>query len=132
MLGLTAKFADLWNAWLIFGRSHPDEVRPLTGRVDAACRRIGRDPASLGRSVALRVALGGSSNQVRATLRRAGGRLAGFRASAVPLTGSPSALAEALAAFAAEGITHVQLEMQSNSLAEVEEFGNVLQVLDRM
>ncbi len=55
----------------------------------------------------------------------------GLKAEAVPLTGSPAALAEALLAFAAEGISHVQVELQSNSLAEVEAFASVLQALDR-
>jgi alkanesulfonate monooxygenase SsuD/methylene tetrahydromethanopterin reductase-like flavin-dependent oxidoreductase (luciferase family) len=131
MLGLTARFADLWNAWLIFGRSHPGEVPPLRAKVDAACQRIGRDPASLGRTVAVRVALGGRSARVHAALRRLGSSLLGVGERAAPLIGPPAALADALVGFADEGVSHVQLEVQSNSLAEVEAFASVLQALDR-
>jgi alkanesulfonate monooxygenase SsuD/methylene tetrahydromethanopterin reductase-like flavin-dependent oxidoreductase (luciferase family) len=131
MLGLTAKFADLWNAWLIFGRSHPSEIPPLRAKVDAACQRIGRDPASLGRTVAVRVALGGPSGRVSAALWRLGARLTGVNTRAVPLIGSPAVLADALIGFAGQGISHVQLEVQSNSLAEVEAFASVLHALDR-
>ena len=74
---------------------------------------------------------GGSSGQLRASLLQLGARPAGLKAEAVPLTGSPAALAEALLAFAAEGISHVQVELQSNPLAEVEAFAGVLQDLDR-
>ncbi len=80
MLSLTARFADLWNAWLIFGRSHPDEIPQFRAKVDAACQQIGRDPASLGRTVAVRVAPGGSSGQLRASLLQLGARLAGLKA----------------------------------------------------
>jgi alkanesulfonate monooxygenase SsuD/methylene tetrahydromethanopterin reductase-like flavin-dependent oxidoreductase (luciferase family) len=131
MLSLTARFADLWNAWLIFGRSHPGEIPPLRARVDAACRRVGRDPASLGRSVAIRVALGGRSGRVLAALWRIGAGLAGASTRPSPLIGSPAGLADALLGFAGQGISHVQVEVQSNSLAEVEAFARVLDALDR-
>jgi alkanesulfonate monooxygenase SsuD/methylene tetrahydromethanopterin reductase-like flavin-dependent oxidoreductase (luciferase family) len=131
MLRLTAQFADLWNAWLIFGRSHPSEIPPLRAKVDAACQTVGRDPASLGRSVAVRAALAGPSGRVHAALWRLGARLAGANASAAPMIGSPAALADGLIGFAGQGISHVQVEVQSNSLAEVEAFARVLDALDR-
>ena len=57
MLRLTATYADQWNAWLAFGRSHADEIPPLRARVDAACRNAGRDPASLARTATVTVDL---------------------------------------------------------------------------
>jgi alkanesulfonate monooxygenase SsuD/methylene tetrahydromethanopterin reductase-like flavin-dependent oxidoreductase (luciferase family) len=131
MLGLTARFADLWNVWLIFGRSHPGEIPPLRTKVDIACQKIGRDPTSLGRTVAVRVAQEKSSRNLRATIQRVAGRLVRLSAGAVPLRGSPAVLADGLMEFAAEGISHVQIELQSNSLAEVEAFASVLEALDR-
>ena len=39
MLGLIARYADIWNGWLLHSRSHPDEVPPLTAALDDACAR---------------------------------------------------------------------------------------------
>lgn len=50
-LALTARYADVWNA---SGGSTPDELTALSSRLDAACERIGRDPASIRRSVQYR------------------------------------------------------------------------------
>jgi alkanesulfonate monooxygenase SsuD/methylene tetrahydromethanopterin reductase-like flavin-dependent oxidoreductase (luciferase family) len=114
MMGLTARYADLWNGWLAFDRSFPDAVPPLREAIDAACAAIGRDPATLARTVAIRVAFFGQ------TVR-----------DATPLTGSPRELAEFLRDFAAEGISHVQIWLAPNNLAAVEAFAPVLELLDR-
>ncbi len=53
MLGLTARWADAWNAaW--FGRVD-ESLRRLTSDLDAACDAAGRDRASIRRTIALRV-----------------------------------------------------------------------------
>jgi F420-dependent oxidoreductase-like protein len=44
-LMLTARHADVWNP------SGPDDLTQLTERLEAACARIGRDPATIRRSV---------------------------------------------------------------------------------
>ena len=59
MLDLTARYADVWNGWIADRRTHPDVVPPLREAVDAACRAVGRDPATLGRSLTVGVAFGG-------------------------------------------------------------------------
>lgn len=46
MLRLTAKHADIWNA-----RGTAEEAGAVNRRLDEACREIGRDPATLIRSV---------------------------------------------------------------------------------
>jgi F420-dependent oxidoreductase-like protein len=46
-LALTARYADVWNA---SGGSTPEAVADLVNRLDAACERVGRDPATLRRS----------------------------------------------------------------------------------
>lgn len=45
MLGLTARFADEWNAW-----SSPESLRERMAALDHACERHDRDPATLHRS----------------------------------------------------------------------------------
>ena len=47
-LALTARYADVWNA---SGGSTPAELAALSSRLDAACDRVGRHPASIRRSV---------------------------------------------------------------------------------
>jgi alkanesulfonate monooxygenase SsuD/methylene tetrahydromethanopterin reductase-like flavin-dependent oxidoreductase (luciferase family) len=115
MLRLTAQYADLWNGWLTYGRSHPDAVPPLRAAVDAACAAVGRDPATLGRTVAVRAMLLGR---------------AAFPGEE-PLSGTPAELAAALRAFASEGIAHVQVWPIPNTLDGVEAFAPVLELLDR-
>ncbi len=45
MLGLTARFADEWNAW-----SSPESLRERMAALDHACERHDRDPATVHRS----------------------------------------------------------------------------------
>jgi alkanesulfonate monooxygenase SsuD/methylene tetrahydromethanopterin reductase-like flavin-dependent oxidoreductase (luciferase family) len=53
MLELTARWADAWNtAW--YGRVD-DQLRRRAADLDEACARVGREPASIRRTVGLRV-----------------------------------------------------------------------------
>ena len=114
MLRLTAQYADLWNGWLVFGRNYADVVPPLRQAVDEACRRHGRDPATLGRTASVRVAMLGE--------------LPPF---GEPIQGGPEEVAAALRAFAGEGVSHVQVWLTPNTLGAVEAFAPVLELLDR-
>ena len=119
MLRLTAQYADLWNGWLAFGRSSPEEISPLHAVLDHACEKIGRDPATLGRSVAIGVALPGH----RLTFGP-------WDITSGALTGSPEELAAALRAFARQSISHVQIYLAPNTLVGIEAFAPVLELLD--
>jgi len=123
MLRLAAQHADLWNAWLTWGRSWPDAILPLREPVDAACRSVGRDPATLGRTVALLVQV--PDRDARVTLTSPTG-------SGEPLSGSPAEIAAALRGFAREGIAHVQLIHAPNSAAGIAAMAPVLEELDRV
>jgi alkanesulfonate monooxygenase SsuD/methylene tetrahydromethanopterin reductase-like flavin-dependent oxidoreductase (luciferase family) len=114
MLRLTAQHADIWNGWVVFGRSHPDVVPAMREQIDTTCRLQGRDPATLARSLTVQIALLGEH----------------FPASD-PLTGSPEELAASLRALATEGIDRVQVFLVPTTPATVERFGVVLDLLDR-
>ncbi len=120
MLRLAARHADLWNGWLMPGRSHPDQVPPLRAAVDAACDEVGRDPATLGRTVGALID------------QRPPGSAPGSPApeGQEPLRGSPEEIAAALRAFAAEGVSHLQVIPTLDGLAGVEAFAPVLERLD--
>ncbi len=114
MLRLTAQYADIWNAVA----KPVEELPALRERVDAACREVGRDPATLERTV------GGMTIDLTGEADRAEG-------ARFPLRGSPEELAEILRAYAPEGITHLQVIPAPRTLAGIEAFARVLEVLDR-
>lgn len=114
MLRLCATWADQWNGWLVYGRSHPDEVAPFREAVDNACEKIGRDPATLGRTMTVGAAMLG---------RRLG--------NADPLSGSPEEIAEKLHGFAAEGIDHIQLYLHPNTMEGIDALAPALEILDK-
>jgi probable F420-dependent oxidoreductase len=121
MLALTAKYADSWNAWFSSTGNTPEGVRPLQQKVDAVCATAGRDPATLERTVAVLVDVFGGG-VVPSGLTANGNP---------PISGTAEQLAETLRAFAAEGVSHVQLYPLPLSLKGVEGLAPVLEVLDR-
>ncbi|MBW3634036.1 MAG: LLM class flavin-dependent oxidoreductase, partial [Chloroflexi bacterium] len=119
MLGLAADYADAWNA--DFG-SNPESIRSLNDAVDAACQEAGRDPATLGRSASLLVDVAGHA--------RPGDYWVADARVGRALSGSTEELATALRAYAAAGIGHVQVWLDPTTVAGVEAFAPVLEVLD--
>src|SRR5215216_5162481 len=103
MLRLGAERADLWNDWLVWGRSWPDAVPPLRQRMDEACAGAGRDPASLERTATIQVSFGGEEPGDGSTEEQ-------------PLFGTPEGLAEAFRGFAREGISHLQLVLTPGTM----------------
>ncbi len=108
MLRLTAELADHWNGGLLAGA----ETRELLAAVDAACRAIGRDPASLTRSVEILV--------------RAVPPAAGEPAVDRELSGDPATIAAAIRGYADLGIDELQVQFRPNTIAAVEAFEPVL------
>jgi len=116
MLRLTARYADLWNVdW----RNQPSEVAPFNVAVDAACAEAGRDPMTLTRTAGIMVNLPDYPAHP------------GLNESSPPISGSAEEIAETLRAHAREGIAHVQILLNTTSLAGVEAFAPVLEQLQR-
>jgi alkanesulfonate monooxygenase SsuD/methylene tetrahydromethanopterin reductase-like flavin-dependent oxidoreductase (luciferase family) len=118
MLQIAARHADLWNAGLVGDPSWPDAVPPLRAMVDHACAAVSRDPATLRRTVnpLVHVARLGT---------------APVFPGAEPLAGSTDEIAAAFRGFAREGISHVQVLLNPNTLAGLEALAPVLELLDR-
>jgi probable F420-dependent oxidoreductase len=112
MLGLTARFADLWN-FDLWGNRRPAELVPIREAVDAACVEAGRDPATLGRTLGLTINPLGRTD--------------------IPahdaITGSPQELAHLLRGFQQEGISHFQVLLLPDSFASLEAFAPTLELL---
>jgi alkanesulfonate monooxygenase SsuD/methylene tetrahydromethanopterin reductase-like flavin-dependent oxidoreductase (luciferase family) len=112
MLRLVAQYADIWNAFLGYAVASPEAAAAASAVIDDACLRYGRSPASLKRSVAIRVVLPegeyatGSGEQ--------------------PLSGSPEQMAEVLARFAEVGMEEVQCGIVPGTVKGVSAFGAVI------
>ncbi len=123
MLGLLARYADLWNVWLVHGVSRAEAIPPLRERVDAACREAGRDPATVGRTATVLVDYLGTDDVALRLMRPA--------SMPEPIRGDAPAIAAALRAFAGEGIAHLQIFLHPNNLAGIERFAPVLEAVKR-
>lgn len=122
MLAVTVPVVQAWNAWYTTVANSVEGYLPIRERVDAACRAVGRDPATLERTLALLVGMPGAA-----------GRPSGDPDERQPaaLDGDPGRLAESLAAFAAEGVAHVQLVMDPITIESVTGLEPMLARLDR-
>lgn len=122
MLRITVPHVNSWNVWFDdFGNS-PAGVPALRERVDEACREVGRDPATLERTLAVLVALQGEVGRAYGgdkTVRHP------------PLRGSPEEVAEVFRAYAREGIGHLQVVLDPITPGAIEELAQVLEILDR-
>ena len=86
-----AHHADIWSCY-IEERAHPDEVRPRLASFEAICEEIGRDPATVGRSIGLSVN----------PMQRVEGR-------DDVVSGSADEIADALLAFRDAGFTRLEM-----------------------
>jgi alkanesulfonate monooxygenase SsuD/methylene tetrahydromethanopterin reductase-like flavin-dependent oxidoreductase (luciferase family) len=121
MLEITLPHVAAWNVWYVDTGNAPEGVGRLRELVDAACRSVGRDPATVERTVAVLVRLAGGS-----------GRISGdpSLAEIPPLTGPAAQIAAGLRAYAAQGIGHVQLVLDPIDEASIAALAPVLEALD--
>jgi len=116
MLRLTARYADSWNRWLVYGRSHPDQIPDAREKVDAACHVEGRAPDTLERTASVQIDFKGTQDPQQ-------GKQA--------LTGTVEEMAQSIRAFANEGISHLQIMLRPNTAEAIEQLAAVLEDLDR-
>lgn len=101
---LAARYADEFN--LPF--TSLEVTRRQLGRVDQACAAIGRDPATLRRSVALVVCCGSDEAACTSRAERIGRELSELRQHGA--AGTPDQVVERLASYGELGITRVYLQ----------------------
>jgi len=111
MLRLTARYGDSWNGFADTAADVPAK-RAL---VDAACADVGRDPATLERTISVEACLPGQAPKPGA--------------ESTPLHGDTDELATAIDAFAAEGVGHLQIILEPNTRSAIEGFAPVLERL---
>jgi F420-dependent oxidoreductase-like protein len=105
MPALVAKYATEYNAAF----KTPEESKALFGRVQEACRTIGRDPATLALSTAQWVIVGKDDAQVRE--RAAAVRRDPDKAAFASLIGTPAQVVDRLSQYAEAGSTRQYLQI---------------------
>ncbi|MBA2775184.1 MAG: LLM class flavin-dependent oxidoreductase [Chloroflexia bacterium] len=117
MTRLIAEYADIWNVWAQHTGNRASGIPPLRDALDAACEGVGRDPATLERTVAVMVDFPGAYGRPGQTVPS--------------LIGSPEELADEMRAYAREGISHVQIYPDPCTLAGIEALAPMLELLDQ-
>ena len=123
MLDITMPHADAWNVWFDDTHNSPGGVEPLRDLVDDACRRAGRDPDEVERTVAVQVRMPGGTGRVQGD---------DGKRTFLPLEGDAAHMADELRAYAREGIGHVQLVLDPITRDSIATFALVLAELDRV
>ena len=96
------------------------EVSTFLANVDSACADVGRDPATLQRTIGVVVHLPGFAKTPSEPSEKA-----------PPLTGTPEEIAAGLRAFAELGVSHLQVIIGPATTAGVEAFAPILAALDK-
>ena len=118
-LAITAAEMNWWNQWWSHFGNSPEGLDPLLGRLDAALRAAGRDPAEVVRTVALLVQIPGGA-----------GRLMGSTAETPPITGTVQEIAEQILAFSSR-IDHVQLVVDPITIDSIETLAPVVELVHK-
>ena len=100
VLAATLPFVTSWNAWYAWYGNSVLGARELLRTVDEHCERVGREPRSLERTLAVYLEGPGGSGRVFGDETHSG---------AGALTGPVGSIAEHLAALGDLGVAHVQL-----------------------
>jgi len=119
MLRITARYADLWNVYFTRTGNRVSGIPELRAEVDAACADVGRVPETLGRTATIYIDFSGA----------VGGKSSVNPSGTPALSGDPEAIANELRAYVDEGISHVQVYLEPNTLAGIEQFQPVLEAL---
>jgi probable F420-dependent oxidoreductase len=94
MLRLTAQYADLWNTGYM---GTPDTMADPLARITAACREVGRDPATLGVTALIGLWFPDLLETKPSFLDK-------------PLTGTAQEIAEAMRGYADLGVEHIMFQ----------------------
>jgi probable F420-dependent oxidoreductase len=122
MLEITLPHVEMWNVWYRDSNNSPAGLEPILGDLDEACRRAGRDPATLEKTSAVLVRLPGGTGRVMGDTTQK---------DVPPLEGSPAEIAVRLREYAALGLAEVQLVVDPITIESIEALAPVLAELDR-
>ena len=122
MLEITLPHVQLWNVWYRDSNNSPAGLEPILREVDAACRKVGRDPATLEKTTAVLVRLPGGTGRVMGDTTQK---------DVPPVEGTPAEIAARLRDYAALGLAEVQLVVDPITIESIQALAPVLADLDR-
>ena len=96
MLKLTARYADLWNTGYM---GQPETMTEPLAKIEAACREVGRDPATLGITALIGLWFPDLQAKQPSFLDK-------------PLTGTAPELAAAMCGYAELGVQHIMFQCE--------------------
>lgn len=121
MLAITLPHVRAWNVWFSHYGNDAAGLAGVAADVRHRCEAIGRDPAEVLGTAAVYVQAPGGI-----------GRTMGSDGTSVaPLRGTPAAVADQLATFAAAGMHHLQVVLDPITVDSIEWLGQVVAELDR-
>jgi probable F420-dependent oxidoreductase len=122
MLEITLPYVEQWNTWYRQSNNSPAGLEPMLREVDAICRQVGRDPATLEKTSAVLVRMPGGA-----------GRVMGDTSSKdiPPVEGTPAQMAARLREYADLGIAEVELVVDPITEESIRALAPVLAELDR-
>lgn len=112
MLKLTAQYADLWNIGYM---GAPSTMAEPFAKIEAACRQVGRDPATLG--ITALIGLWFPDLQARQP-----------KFFPHPLTGTAQEIAAAMRGYAELGVQHIIFQCEPYTLQTLQRLTEALQV----
>lgn len=112
---LAAEHADIWSAFATTS-SQPEAFVDLVGQIDSVCEDIGRDPATLGKSIGVAIAAPGAEPS-------------GLLADEDPIRGSVDQIVDTLGRFEEMGCTRVEIMAAGKQEQTIEGLGPVIEAL---
>ncbi len=116
MLRLVGRYADMWNGFWDDAGSSSRRLAEVRSLIDEACEEVGRDPATLARTVTVLIA---DDNSIPY-----------WDKAVKPLKGAPADIAESLRAFAAHGASSIQIHLDPTTPGTIERLAPVLEIFD--
>ena len=126
MLRIMGRYADMWNAFWDDVGNGPRGLAALRPVVDAACEDVGRDPATLARTVTVLIADESADPWWEDMPFSSGADLGALK----PLMGAPAEIAEVLRKFVDEGASSIQIHLDPTTPATIEKLVPVLAAFD--
>jgi alkanesulfonate monooxygenase SsuD/methylene tetrahydromethanopterin reductase-like flavin-dependent oxidoreductase (luciferase family) len=126
MLRLMGRYAEFWNAFWDDIDNRPEGLAALRPVVDAACEDVGRDPATLARTVTVLIADESAEPWWEDMPFSSGADLGALK----PLMGAPAEIAAVLRKFVDEGASSIQIHLDPTTPATIEKLVPVLEAFD--
>jgi probable F420-dependent oxidoreductase len=121
VLRATIPYVDMWNTWHAWYGNDLPGLEEMTRDIDRICDEVGRPADEVAKTAAVMVGLEGGAG------RRHGSP---GRKTSEAIYEPPERLAARLRAYAATGVSHVQLVLDPITTSSIEAMGVMLDILD--